>query len=137
MNVDLLLRTLRRIEANPEEHDQNTWRCGTRMCFAGHAATAEGGIWFKNSQYLFARNSDPLNDVVSVVGTNGDRVQAIRAQDRARRMLGLSSGQADLLFLTCENAEELRIAVMGLIGGQSIPAIEGEIDRLRDEREEE
>src|SRR4051812_40565249 len=44
-NKELLQRTIDYIEAHPEEWDQTEWRCGTSMCFAGHAAILAGCEW--------------------------------------------------------------------------------------------
>ncbi len=41
-NVDLLGKTLAYVEAHPDEWHQQSWRCGTSMCFAGHAVALAG-----------------------------------------------------------------------------------------------
>lgn len=41
-NMDLIARTLGQIIVNPEEWHQGDWRCGSGMCFAGHAAALQG-----------------------------------------------------------------------------------------------
>lgn len=38
INEKLLLETLAYIETHPQDWEQGSWRCGTGMCFAGHAA---------------------------------------------------------------------------------------------------
>jgi hypothetical protein len=44
-NEELARRALKAIEANPQEWDQDAWRCKTGMCFAGFVAYAAGATW--------------------------------------------------------------------------------------------
>jgi hypothetical protein len=41
-NIQLLDSVMLHIETNPEQWDQTNWRCGTKFCFAGHAAIMSG-----------------------------------------------------------------------------------------------
>lgn len=44
-NRELAERALKAIEANPQEWEQQAWRCDTGMCFAGFVAHAAGATW--------------------------------------------------------------------------------------------
>lgn len=41
-NIDLMQDVLDHIKANPATWNQSMWRCGTKYCFAGHAALMSG-----------------------------------------------------------------------------------------------
>jgi hypothetical protein len=53
-NMDLIARTLGQIIVNPEEWTQATWRCGSGMCFAGHAAALSGHQFAAPANSLYA-----------------------------------------------------------------------------------
>lgn len=96
-NVALLRKTLETILDNPHEWDQTTWYraprdvCGTKACFAGHAAKLAGheidlldNTWTTN----YDANGNPRG---------GYRVSKVASVAQAE--LGLSSHQASQLFL--------------------------------------
>lgn len=126
-NVDLLNRTLAHIEANPDEWDQHTWRrkteCGTAMCFAGWAVTFSGGQWtepaveipdpigYDRSHFLTAEPEDYADEACNA---------AIPVDDRACRVLGLTSKQADRLFWggnTLADVREIVAEICATAGG--------------------
>ena len=54
INVPLAERVLGHITAFPDEHEQNTWRCESGMCFAGWAAQLAGYKWVCRADSRFA-----------------------------------------------------------------------------------
>lgn len=113
-NAVLLKRTLAHIEAHKDEWDQDVYRCGTGMCFAGWACQLAGGRWAfpadsERPQYLHAVQGDEP-EAVHFIG--GHRV--IRAHVRARRILGLSHTQAYCLFDEDNDLRALRRMVTDL-----------------------
>lgn len=129
INVGLLKETLAHIEANPQEWEQGAWRCKTGMCFAGHAAALAGGQWlFPNAEEL---DEDGLGGdaMVAMVPTPAEiadgytqlyedekraPVEVIFAADRARRVLGLTSGERSRLFAGNNTLTDLRRIVAEL-----------------------
>jgi hypothetical protein len=100
LNVALLRKTMEHIEAHPEEHDQATWVCGSQMCFAGHAAVADGAT-LEPGMYM-------PNAMSEWLGTT-------HVSDYAQRALGLTSGEANRLFYADNSVEDLRVLVDDLI----------------------
>lgn len=114
-NVALLKQTLAYIEAHPEEWNQEVYHCRSAACFAGHAATLDGGEWMHaNGEYLFARNDDPAYYTRMHEGG-----RAVWVFDRARRILGLTLDQALDLFCEENRLDDLRTQVAALAGGGS------------------
>lgn len=87
-NIPALRATLRHIKANPHEWEQQTWRCKTGMCFAGHAAILNGGRWLRAT-------SVESESATVVHPETGD---LLHVQDFAMEVLGLANYQADELF---------------------------------------
>ena len=115
-NVPLLLKALAHVEAHPEEWVQETWRCGTAACFAGHAAMIDGGEWVNDeSALMFARDDDPANATWKPFFAEDDR-KRIDVGDRAKHILGLSTEQADNLFAYSNTLDDLRAEVSRLVG---------------------
>lgn len=117
-NVPLLRETLARIEANPAEWDQTSYRCDSGMCFAGWACDLSGGTWpfpptsYSYAHYLDAVDGDPVDEVKVI---DGRRV--VVAQDRARRILGLRWAVAGRLFEADNDLVDLRRLVTGICEG--------------------
>ena len=110
LNVDLLDRTLAYIEAHPDEHDQGTWRCGTAMCFAGHAAVLDGGVWAgPEHDELVAMREDPAE--VRRLSSIGE---VVHVEDRARRVLGLTGEEAYALFYRAATLDDVRAGVAAI-----------------------
>lgn len=117
-NVDLLWRTQRQIEADPEHHVQRTWQaqqpeCGTTRCFGGWAIVLGGG----------EMNPDKPSQARPVAG-EGPWLDTL---DVARKMLGLTMAQAHQLFLDISaEPAELRSLVEHYAGpepaGEEVPA---------------
>jgi hypothetical protein len=88
MNVDLIERTLRRIEARPQEFDMASWadfgHCGTTACFAGHAMLESGYQITGDLAYAYYRRPDG-----SEVGDEFDE---------GANLLDLTQAQARRLF---------------------------------------
>lgn len=64
MNYENYCRVLERIEADPEQHDQDRW-CGTKCCLAGHAAMMQLGksgndLMFLGEQGVYSAAADFL-----------------------------------------------------------------------------
>jgi hypothetical protein len=117
-NVPLLRKTMEHIEAHPQEWDQQVWRCGTTMCFAGTACDLDGGQWAdadmpedEDAPYLLRRDGEPEEDTYTNIGPG-----LIHAATRARRILGLDETQADFLFGTSNTLDYLRAGVAELCG---------------------
>lgn len=103
-NIPLLRRTLDHIRAHPEEWRQGYWRCGTTMCFAGHAAFLAGGEWFHPEDPMCSYMVAQPGEVTYLRG-------AVRVEDRARRVLGLTEGQADELFAGINTLGEIETLI--------------------------
>lgn len=104
LNVERLRGTLQRIEDNPSEWNQSTWRCGTQMCFAGHACNEAGAEW----------------DEDFVVSTRVRNEQEGQAEwqpipDRAREVLGLTDQEANVMFAGGNTIDDLRLMVEWII----------------------
>lgn len=104
LNVERLRGTLQRIEDNPSEWNQATWRCGTQMCFAGHACNEAGAEW----------------DEDFVVSTRVRNEQEGQSEwqpipDRAREVLGLTDQEANVMFAGGNTIDDLRLMVEWII----------------------
>lgn len=122
-NVDLLRRTLAHIETHPELWDQTRWRtetenCGTAYCFAGWAATLDGGQWYSDDP------GSACGDDLLAVDEDGEYVMALKdgtlvtdIQARAERILGLTESQAEMLFYSLNTLDDLRGIVAELCEG--------------------
>lgn len=104
LNVEHLRGTLQRIEDNPSEWNQATWRCGTQMCFAGHACNEAGAEW----------------DEDFVVSTRVRNEQEGQSEwqpipDRAREVLGLTDQEANVMFAGGNTIDDLRLMVEWII----------------------
>lgn len=117
INTDLLRRTLTHIETHPDTWDQRAWRCGTTMCFAGHAATLAGGQWADGpyAAYLHAEQDDPADRVILHGG-----LRLIYAQDRAQHVLGLDDVQAAALFASDNTLDALQAIVSRLLADTEV-----------------
>lgn len=94
----LALKALEYIEAHPEEWDQETWRCGTQCCIAGHVARIAGCTWANPRD-----DEEDFEDVLTPDGT-----WRLTAQEAARQLLGLSYVGADYLFSHANGMSDLR-----------------------------
>jgi hypothetical protein len=93
-NIPLLRKTLDHIKAHPQEWDQQTWHCGTAMCFAGHAAMLDGGAEWLHPSDMCEHVADAEGRVTSVA-------------TYARRALGLDECQAATLFAPDNDLDDL------------------------------
>lgn len=104
-NIALLKTTLDFIQANPDKHDQADWvevnRCGTTMCFAGHAAALSGAEVPKDNK---AWRLNPDGSLVER-DENGRRTGGILIEDYARELLGMNYDEASFIFYCTENEE--------------------------------
>jgi hypothetical protein len=104
-NPDLMLRTLARVTANPEEHDQYDWisLCGTKMCFAGHAVVEGLGddVVIDQGNFGVYQKGQYLGDV----------------EELAVGLLGLARGTGEIgaLFYNATNLEEVTETVYAII----------------------
>lgn len=112
-DIGLLDGAVIHIEQHPEEHEQNFWftpkPCGMAFCLAGHVgvlAGAEpppvgimkGGLWFiapDGSSWDQSREPMPTG--------------ALFIKDYAIKALGVTEGQAEVLFHHSRTVGELRV----------------------------
>ena len=114
-NVPLLRKTLEHIEAHPEQWNQEFWRCGTGMCFAGTACDLDGGEWMADgSAHLARREGEQFQPDEWAPGR-----EVIHARFRARTVLGLTRHQAAALFCADNTLPDLRRIVGELCGEQA------------------
>lgn len=113
LNVDLANRVLEQIEAHPETHNQDEWRCLTGMCFAGWTVQLGGG-----DRWLTDNTISEFSDLV-VVPANTPHATA------AADMLDLYEGVddetlAELESLLASTASEylmtVRVRAQQLLG---------------------
>lgn len=74
-NTDLARLALKEIENRPEEWNQENWRCGTGMCFAGFVAELAGARW--------ATKNWRANAGYEVVAPDGERMTVAQFAARA------------------------------------------------------
>lgn len=120
LNEPLLHKVLDHIRAHPEEHDQSHWArqviepasgvCGTKFCFAGHAAmlTLQPG-----ERVSWNRSHSGETSGHYIVDANGRRVDPI--SDRARRELGVTANESAWLFHAANTLDELTNMVQALV----------------------
>ena len=119
-NVDLLRRTLAHIEANPEIWNQEDYRCGSGLCFAGWAAQLAGGRWYtadpnhRLAQFLV---SEPADGNSELRGREFFGVRVSTVHPRAQRLLDLDDEDAEALFHPDNTIEDLRGFVAALTTG--------------------
>lgn len=114
LNIWLLRETLAAIEAHPEQHHQGDFRCRSGMCFAGWAAQLAGGVWLVEEPVDPGELAYRDVDLLKAELDDGDDAHwngahsVVSASLRARRVLGLTGLQADLLFNGLNTVEQLR-----------------------------
>jgi hypothetical protein len=86
-NIEALKKTRDFIKANPDQHDQESWHCGTSACIAGHASLLHGA-------YLRQGRYDPE------MWANG---RPVHTSGYAAEVLGLTGRQASYLFYCMDN----------------------------------
>ena len=130
-NIPLLEATMAYIENNPEEWNQENWRCGSGMCFAGWAATLNGREWASKAEHANAANIvvkpdefpyagpeevyDPEADRYEQTGRIVESVSVVAEHD-----LGLTEEQTDILFDGYNSRATLRTMVNALKEGRDI-----------------
>ena len=128
-NAPLLRDMMSSIYRSPETHEQETWRCRTGMCAAGHALT-EAGLdnWVApvpapdapdGAQIFFNSFADGLIPLPGEEDQTYERegVRFVTAGNRARMVLGLTVEQANDLFDQFNTVEDLERIVEQLIDG--------------------
>lgn len=88
--------------------------CGTTACVAGWAVITDGGK-FLSDQLVLARPDDPKSRVVNVYADNDKYLQAVGIEERAQRLLGLESYEADELFDGDNEYEDVKRILKQLI----------------------
>lgn len=112
--IPLLDAVIAHIEAEPQAWKQETYRCKTGMCVAGHAAQMAGGEWLVpelgdgDGIISDALLAEPGDDDDCVYVWNGTRV--IDSDRRAMRVLELTEEQADALFEGGNSLSDIRRA---------------------------
>lgn len=134
LNLAPAEQALGRIIANPQTHEQKSWRCSTGMCLAGHIGDVLGVTWVNTNpdgvlreyvvsdaehglpvrDYLLTRAPDTLAPGVTL----DTPIEPIR--NYARRMLGLTSREANALFHGDNTREELETGIKALANGHGI-----------------
>jgi hypothetical protein len=116
INAELLLTTLEHIDANRSQWDQGDWR----TCFAAHACLLAGGRWAipeatrpELAMLLKPARGDRRN--VVTVEVDGCEVRGTPVSVRARRVLGLTDGQASRLFRASNDLHTLFFLVSELV----------------------
>ena len=123
LNIDLLDRTLAHIEAHPEHWDQTVWRCDSAMCFAGWTAELAGGKWLlpegdAHADYLAPEPGDDPDETGGCCQHLDSGIDSgIAAENRARRLLGLTEKQSARLFDGSNTLDDLRRIVAELKAG--------------------
>lgn len=136
LNKDLLLAVMEEIEKFPETHNQDAWfrsldqpvpskdgeLCDTSFCFAGHAAILSGAASPVAGRSTWAGRPDRFRPDWWVDPATGEAVMlfdhddylaakargAVSVANYARRVLGLTLGQATALFHSFGGHAELR-----------------------------
>jgi hypothetical protein len=118
INTELLVGTLQHIDANRGDWYQGCWR----SCIAGHAVILAGGRWATDEvhplHYVLAPEDDDRTKDVAAYGPadgwDGEPLQAVTVQTRAKRVLGLSDEQAVRLFSASNDLPRLFAIVSDL-----------------------
>ena len=110
-NVELLLKTYRAIQDNPEDWYQDLWRCKTGMCFAGWATTVNRDPWAPDVVREYDGHiHHSLSDAVLVDG------KAVHCATRAEEILGLTEREAGELFEGSNDMDDLGSIILNLTG---------------------
>lgn len=103
----LLDAAIAQIQAHPETWNQQVYRYGRAMCVAGWVAHLAGGEWLTgpegDADLLVAEPDDYPKAVYQHGG-----VAVIEADSRACRLLGITDGQADGLFMGSLRLADIR-----------------------------
>jgi hypothetical protein len=122
-NVDLLRRTLARIEAEPKAWLQSAWmtdlakvvpnECGTAYCFGGHAVVLYGNVLDMGERGNLVHPL-PGDDVDPDETWRENGRPVMETWDYARTVLGLTEDQADALFNMYNELDDLRRIVTSI-----------------------
>lgn len=113
--AQLAYAVLDQIDAHPETWEQRSYRCGTGMCFAGWTTQLAGLPWRSDDLAAFQNHwldTVTLDDSVLIDG------QHLPAHDAARDVLGLSYDNADTLFASYNDMDDLRELVVLYFGSR-------------------
>ncbi|MBO0676755.1 hypothetical protein JRC04_04685 [Mycolicibacterium sp. S2-37] len=96
-NVELLERVMQHILDHPEQHFQGSWitSCGTAACFAGWAAMFSG----MSAREVYEHD---------------------RMKDVGAELLGLTAGEAFVLFTSWNTRDMLQLMVKDLVNGDAL-----------------
>lgn len=138
-NIELLTRVRDHIVAHPESHDQNWWgrlgegatvlevdnglfvvepSCGTAACVAGWACLLNGDKPAVSKYYL---PDGPDYVAYSQVQSKSGKYHHIKV--RARKLLGISRYEADVLFEYSRTYDEVLDILALLIGGRGLSSL--------------
>jgi hypothetical protein len=118
-DIEALDATLAAIEADPDSWYQADWRCGTGMCFAGHAAVLKG------ASFPYPED-DERGDLVDPPGYGQE--ERLRIAEFAQLSLGLDDYQAARLFRPENELSDLRDVVARIKAGEDFSADYGTDD---------
>lgn len=101
-NLELLKATWNFIKNNPEKHQQSDFidhtQCGTRMCFAGHAAVLSGAEFPKDDSSWFLTEDGKLTEKDDMGIRKG-----IYIEEYARNILGMTYDESQFIFYYTSN----------------------------------
>jgi hypothetical protein len=117
-NAELLRKTLRHIEANPDAWRQNVYREGDTGCFAYHASLLAGAELAQPDSHITTPEGGTTPNYSTTVAFN-DAAQAlgfdesdyIEIDDFARSALDMELEDADELFSASNTLGDLRLLV--------------------------
>jgi exonuclease VII small subunit len=148
INIDLLRRVLGQIKTHPETWRQETWvslgltpGCGTRFCFAGHAAHMSGfaprGLELDSSAYMGNLPPETVEALREWTRVYRPRYELsadypIHVSVIASAVLGVNPTQATALFEGDNSLADLERIVSELIAQQeAIDEAQAQIERGR------
>lgn len=110
-NIELLEKTMRYIEDNPDKHDQSKWWCDTAGCFAGWALSLSG---------VSPRELENLRDQSLALAVNPYRSPVA---SRAMQVLGLTVGESRKMFDSDNTRDMLSLMVKDLVNGEKLRSL--------------
>lgn len=117
-NIALLEQVMTQILDTPETWNQEKWFCGTTACFAGHTTLMSGCMAIYDPEDLDDTGKPlPFASLTHVLTPDG---AASPVWEEAESLLGLDSGEANLLFCARNTMEDLQMIVKGFANGEDL-----------------
>lgn len=120
-DIDLAKQVLAHITAQPGSWNQSMWarrtECGTAFCFAGHAVAIAypGAVFDFGDDVLFG---DEVDDAYHVTLPGESEPRGVR--DVAMERLGLNEGEANELFDSYNDLEDLAVTIENIAFAHAI-----------------